>query len=208
VPAALACGMALAQAPAQESRMAESRSLHHRVPVHVQGVGPWKRYEPADVPLGVTFEYPQNWVAGAERGRQQPYWQVIILGPRNPEDTFSATLVVRKLPKRTAGGVHEDLDALLRARRRQYEARQRLVTFEETQRTLLDRRAQQLQFAYAATIPTAQDQTKTLTTRLQVVIVSLDVGDHLYELTYEADADEFSLYQPVFEHLLETLRLG
>ena len=55
-----------------------------RLVKQVTGVGPWVVYQDPTAALGFTFEYPENWAAGTETGRDQPYWQLIIWALATP----------------------------------------------------------------------------------------------------------------------------
>ncbi len=190
----------------QESSMTRPKSPHHVPPVVVHGVGPWKRYDQASGALDFTFEYPGNWAQGVEEGRRQPYRQVIIIGPRNMKNTFSAGLVVRRLPNKAAGGSFQDLAALMQHRRAQYQAREQFSVIEERELPLLGTTAHRLEYGYLTPLPQTGNQTQALVPRIRAVTIWLTIGDRLYELTFEADAEEFPTYLPVFEHLVQSLQ--
>lgn len=190
---------------AEERPLMSARSSHHLPPAQVHGVGPWTRFQAADSPLDFTFEYPGNWRLGTERGRRQPYWQAIILGPRNPADTFSTSLVIRRLPTKASGGAYEDLDALMAARRKQFAGHQDFALIEEGERPLLGATGRFMRFSYRVTPPVGRDQTRAIPTTIVSTIVWLALGEQLHELSYQADVVDVAAYQPVYDHLLESL---
>jgi hypothetical protein len=196
-----------AQSPiTQEASMTRPKSPHHLPPADVHGVGPSKRYDQAAGAMDFSFEYPGNWALGVEEGRRQPYRQAIILGPRNVKDTFSAALVIRRLPSKSAGGSFETLQELMEHRRKQYQGREQFSVTGEDTPPLLGTTAHRMQFGYLTTPPQARNQMQALVTRVRAIAVWLTIGDRLYELTYEADVDDFPAYLPVFDRLLQSLQ--
>ena len=169
----------------------------------VEGVGPWAVYRDANVPLDFTFEYPGNWITGAERGRAQPYWQLTILGPRNDADSYTTGITIRKQSTKESGALYKSLQELIQARKQGYAAGPDARTIRDAVRPMGSLQAQDLEFSYVVPLPI--DNPAARPTRLQTRIVAFAFGDSLYELTYSADEGDFKTYEPVFTHLLDTL---
>jgi len=197
-------GIAMAETQGQGTRPMTTDFDHERLRTHVTGVGPWVVYQDPSV-VGATFEYPQNWVVGSEIGREQPYRQVIILGPRNPENTWSTGLTIRQYPTKAAGGLYPSLQALIEARRKQYGSNASFQRIEEGARPLGDLQTWQSVFTYVVPLPPHSVQAKP--TAIQTRLVLFAAGDALYEVSYTADASQYPTYQDVFDHLLQTLKL-
>ena len=60
--------------------------------------GRFERYGGEASYLKVGFDHPSGWRTKIEQGKIEFFTQVIILGPRNPANTFSAGFIVRKTP--------------------------------------------------------------------------------------------------------------
>ena len=55
-------------------------------------------YKGTDARLSVTFRYPATWRLQEERGKVDPYSEVRLMGPRNRENTYTCSLIVRGSP--------------------------------------------------------------------------------------------------------------
>ena len=174
-------------------------------PVQVSGAEEPVVYQDPSAPLDFTFEYPRNWVTGVDRGSREPYWQVVILGPRNEADSYSASLTVRLLPNPSVGGKFADLEALVEGRKRQYGRQPGFLVLSEDQRDVAGVAAQE--WMYRLSIPLPSHSTSARPTAIQTHEVRLAVRGHLYELIYTADQQDFDAYHRVFLHLLDSLTL-
>ena len=173
-----------------------------RFVAHVTGVGPWVAYQDPTASLGLTFEYPQNWVTGTDIGRNQAYWQLIILGPRNAKNTWSAGLTIRK---RSTTGLYQSLELRIERHLKQAASAPQFQLLEEGSRQVGV--FQTWQMTWACTVPLPPHSAQATTpTPIQTRLVIFAIGEHLYELNYSADAKEYPAYQHVFDHLLDTLK--
>ena len=179
-------------------------SSHDIPPVQVSGVGPWVRYAQPRASFDFTFEYPQNWIAGLEEGRQQPYAQAVILGPRNAADSYSAGLTIRRQPVKALGGLYESVEALRRSRRAQYAAAHDVEIISEGEQPLGKITAWRMELSY--TVPLPSHSAEATPTRIRLLLVQFAVFEQLYELSFSADASEYLTYRHVFDHLLASLR--
>ena len=126
---------------------------HEMPPMKVTGAGPGKLFADAEKLLACTFEYPENWAIGTEKGRKQPYQQAIILGPRNSSDNFSASLTVRRMPAKAAGGLYAQLADLTEERRKQYASNPHYRQLNAGERVVGGRKAALMTIEYAVAIP-------------------------------------------------------
>jgi len=179
-------------------------SPHHLPPVRVTGVGPWTACAPAAEALSLACECPENWQVGVERNTAQAYTQVIILGPRNAADSFSAGLTLRRLAPKAAGGLYADLSALMAARATQRQANPQYVEHGTGERRLGDVLAFWTDFSVTAPMPPHSVSAQPTTVRTRIFQFTWQGA--LYELACAADAADFATYAPVLDHLLATLQ--
>ncbi len=179
---------------------------HEMPPVKVTGVGPGKLFADAEKLLACTFEYPENWAIGTEKGRKLPYQQAIILGPRNSSDNFSASLTVRRIPNQASGGMYAQLPDLTEARRKQYASNPHYRQLNTGERIVSGQKAISLTIEYAVPIPPyGKLQGEPVT--LQTQFIQFESAGAFYELSFSADARDYPVYEPVFERLLQTFTL-
>ena len=179
---------------------------HEMPPVKVTGVGPGKLFTDAEKLLACTFEYPENWAIGTEKGRKQPYQQVIILGPRNTSNNFSASLTMRRMPMKASGGIYSQLADLTEVRQKQYAKNPQYRQLNLGERMVSGQKAVSMTIEYTVPIPPyGKLQAEQVTLRTQFVQFAL--AGALYELSFSADARDYSVYEPVFERLLQTFVL-
>ncbi len=179
---------------------------HEIPPVKVTGVGTGKLFADTEKGLACTFEYPENWAIGTEKGRKQPYQQAIILGPRNSSDNFSASLTVRRMPNKASGGIYSQLADLTQARQKQYGSNPRYRQLNTGERMVSGQKAVSMTIEYAVPIP-PYGKLQAEPVLLQTQFVQFASAGVLYELTFSADARDYAAYEPVFEHLLQTFTL-
>jgi len=169
------------------------------------GAGSYVPYRPGPPPtLPLMFEYPENWKVGAEARPAGPYQQVIILGPRNALDTYSAGLVVRELRTRQDGGSYADAGELVERRRRQYQAAAEFALLTDRPLSLGGAPGHELEFEYTTRLPHPHSVPRLTTVKTRVVV--MEHAGKLYELSYSADRQDYERHQPVFAHLLDTVR--
>jgi hypothetical protein len=169
----------------------------------VEGMGPFVPYQPKGLSLPFSFEYPKNWAAGEERGRSEPYQQILILGPRNAQDTYNAGLVIRMLPTQPRGGRFADVGELTQWRRGQFAAAKAFVVLTDRPRSVEDAAGMELEMQFTAALPLPTMASQDTTLRSHTVIVERD--GQLYEFSYSADVRDYQRYYPAFAHLIETL---
>ncbi len=167
----------------------------------------YTRYRPSALPVSLTFEYPETWRAGEERGRGGAYHQIVVLGPRNASDTYNVGITVRVVPAAPAGGRYADVEALVAGRRAQYARVAGAETLVDQPRRVQGRNGSELEVRLPAKLPRGGSHGAVPVT-LKTHAVMLPHGDHLIELSYSADTGNYERYHPVFDRLLESLQLG
>ena len=191
--------------PATPSRPPRPDTTKPNQTGHLHAVGLFTRFQPKRVALPFTFEYPKDWVAGEEIGRNASYQQVIILGPRNPNDTYNAGLTIRALPTKAAGGDYTNLEELVKWRQAQHARSRAFQLLQEQPRQLLDWDGVELQFqAEADLVKAAAYGTMPTTVKTHLIVVSH--GDRLMEFSYSADAKDYDRFHHAFEHLLQSVQ--
>lgn len=158
--------------------------------------------------LPASFEYPKDWrILPGETDEGVPYTQILILGPRNLDNTFTSTLVIRRSPAAAAGGTDADSRALLERYKRELFNDSQVV--REITRQVGGRQAVDLTVTYTIPAPAHHDRSiLRQPIRVYVRTVYLDEAGHIYEIVYTSDERNFPAYQDNFEHLLESLRFS
>jgi hypothetical protein len=153
--------------------------------------------------LPVQFRYPAAWSLREERGKDQPYTQVRIKGPRNAEDTYTAYLAVTAFPKKTQGGKHETLDEMAAAYLRQLYRDSRVLSDDPRQVADLPGR----DILVAINIPPLHHRDlKPLPIPVKTRKVMIERGERLYEFVYSADARAYDEHAAAFEELLRSVQ--
>ena len=166
--------------------------------------GPGERLYRGTAPLlAFSLIYPAQWRLTEERGRQEPYTQVRLLGPRNAEDTYTAYITVRGVLPDPEGGPEESLDERVR---RYTDTLLEGTAIESVQPTAFEQ-GQARELVVSVTIPPLfRSGLKPLPIPVKTRTVFLRRGRAYYEIAYSADAREYAAHLQVFERLLASLR--
>ncbi len=189
--------------PAASIPLAPDRPRPDRTP-HVEGIGPFVPYVPKSLKLACTFEVPDNWLATEQQGRGERYQQIILVGPRNAQDTYHAGLTVRITPVGAGGGSYATLEDLIDWRRKQYAQTAGFSELSFREVSVVGPPAKELKWIFQVTLPSAVGP-QTVLLKNQLVLFAHQ--EQLYELSFGADAVEFERYAPAFEHLLQSFQL-
>jgi len=153
----------------------------------------------------VSFEVPENWQVSEEQGRQ--YKQVLLLGPRNVQDTYNAGVVVRVMPSRSRGGEYDTLQDLLAWRRTQHTRSASSAVLAEQPVTVAGLEGVELRYQYDAKLPRGGHPQGAVPTTIKGHSILLAHGGQLVELEYSASAEDFHPYHQAFSHLIDSLAL-
>jgi hypothetical protein len=153
--------------------------------------------------LDFTFLYPADWQAIEIKGKEKAYTEVFIRGPRNAENTYSLSLVVRVMPISEKEGRWVDLKAVAA----DYVAKSKgLAGFREVSRAegrLADVEAIEIEMGYMMPLPlNAVNPKKTQIIERKVF---LKRGSYFYELAYTAVEEDYYKYLDAFRNASRTL---
>lgn len=152
----------------------------------------------------VRFQYPNGWRVVEEQGQHERYHQVRLLGPRNAEDTYTCNMSVRRSPLKPYGGTHASAADLI-ARYKAYAWRDATIGADRST-TVSGFAAHDLTASYVVP-PPHQPELKAIAIPVTTRLLVIERPDSVYEIMYSADAREFAQHAPVFERLLNSLRL-
>lgn len=167
--------------------------------------GVYTRYHGTDPVLPLSFDYPGGWRLLEDKGRLEPYTQVMVLGPRNVDDTYSCTLVVRGSPLRRKGGRFGSVEELVgHYESHLFEGHQVL---ERSDRSFFGRPAKDVTVQY--TIPPLRHK-GLVPKKVPVTVrtIFLEKDGYLYELIYSADSVDFPRYSYAFDRLIESFQFS
>ena len=161
----------------------------------------WLDYASGDPNLPVAFQYPSGWRLREERGVIDSYRLVRLLGPRNPEDTYTAYLVVRVAPLDASTRAAEAVDAFF-DRYLDHLPDSTVIDAQERW-TIAGVPATALTVSY--TIPTLDDE-RAGEVRIPVTTRTIVMArrDALYEFVYSADTAAYPTYETYVEQLLKS----
>jgi hypothetical protein len=147
----------------------------------------------------ITFSHPSNWIVAPNAGRAEKYWQVLVLGPRNPQSRFSATLVVRRMPV----AAPKNLQSLLDYRKQQREGGT-AQNVRQSEIPLLGGTA--IRTEYTAVVPLPAESKTSQPTPLSIKEAAFSLGGVLFEVTFQCDARDAETHAKVFEDTLASLK--
>ena len=156
----------------------------------------------ADLP--VTFHYAKGWRLREEQGTVETYRGVRLLGARNPDDTYTAYVVVRAFPLAASDGGHYS-SAHLFVNHTLTHLPSGAVVESQGAREVAGLAAYEVLMSYTipplhyAGLHAIQIQVRTRT-------LVLERPPYLYEVAYSADAREYPRYASTFERLLASLQ--
>ncbi len=171
----------------------------------VHSVGPFRVFQPKKLKLPLSFEYPENWIAGEEAGRESRYQQVIILGPRNTVNTYNAGLTIRISPPKQAGGDYGSVDELIGWRRTQLLNAGPSEVLADHPAPLLGLTGAELEVKSETQLSVAHDG-PLIDTTLRTHMLVVSDGVRFFEFIYSADAQDYERLHNAFDHLLATLK--
>jgi hypothetical protein len=168
------------------------------VPVIIGVESPATFNDPQRLPE-ITFDYPSNWNVIKGEGPRDKFWQAIIVGPRNAKSQFPAMLTVRRMPVTAP----KNLQSLLAER-----ARQRKVTeADEIHQTELEIAGMPVtRTDYTAFFPLPLSGPNTKPTKLVVREAAFEIGEVVFEVSYQADARDAQTYGGVYDAALASLK--
>lgn len=158
----------------------------------------WKVFQAEDPPFNFSFEYPSSWKASTSRFTGE-FDMISIMGPHEDKTKFTASFYIVK--KTAAGKRKEQLaDDILKEK-------EELTGFK-----LLGRKNQKtpsgsmldVEYQYDSKLPLYAPQ------RYDAVIQTKELffikGDFLYRFSFNGTQEQYKIFLPFFEHLVNTFR--
>jgi hypothetical protein len=155
-------------------------------------------------PFAVRLAYPSSWRLAQERGRLEPYAGVRLLGPRNAEDTYTASITARG---RLAPHGAESAGKTAEESARLYASQliDGSVVESDTRRRQWGADVADVTVAY--TIPPLHRRgLKPLPVPVRTRTLFIRRGEYAYQIAYSADAREYDAHRDEFDALLRSLR--
>lgn len=153
--------------------------------------------------LPLTFDLPEGWRVSEEAGKIDRYREIIVMGPRNAEDTFSASISVRSEPKKAKGGRFSTLEELVSSHEKHLFGNPKVLAKQATKVS----GAKAVDFLATYTIPAMRLKgLKPKPIPVKARTVFLEKGGRFYRLSYKADEREFSSHEVRFRRLVETFQ--
>jgi hypothetical protein len=160
-------------------------------------------YHGGDGLLAARFEYPAGWKARKGSGRLDRFDQVLILGPRNADDTYTTALVVTASPPKAKGG---------RFAGAREAAEHQVATLPSGGQTVA-RSAARVDGAGAVDVtvryvipPLRLKGLKPKEIPVRTRSAYFEKGGRIFELSYTADEREFDAHAAAFDRLVATFR--
>ncbi len=158
------------------------------------------RFNSENARLNFTFLHPQDWQVLQSRGAKTNYDEVMIVGPRNRQNTYNLALTVRVTPLSQQDGLFPTLDVLVT----DYLARHR-YPFREISRakgSLAGCNAVEIEIGY--TMPLPINSANSQETPMIEHRVFLQKDGNLYELIFRAVEEDYFKYLDAFWNAART----
>ncbi|MCS6805581.1 MAG: hypothetical protein NZ823_10630 [Blastocatellia bacterium] len=158
----------------------------------------YSRFTSTNPNLDFSFLYPSDWAVREVQGKE--YDEVFIRGPRNEEDTYNLSIIVRVIP------ANSKLDTLVM---NYVERNKHFSNFREISRatgSLADTEAAEIEVGY--TIPLPINSVNAKETLVIERIIFLEHGDRLYEIAYKGVARDYHRYLEAFRNVARTFEFS
>lgn len=170
----------------------------------------YKTYHAEKTYLRLSFDYPAEWQIVEDKGRIEPYDQIFVRGPRNAEQTFTATFVVRGQPVRNATGKGR-FDTVQHLRENYTTHLYRDPQFTESRNTTVQNQpAEAVTATYIMPPPMSKSVSGVSIPKVETPLKSRAFftrhGDLLYEFIYSAGQREFAANEAHFDRLIKSIR--
>lgn len=160
-------------------------------------------YQGARGGLSVGFRYPSGWKLREETGTIEPYRQIVIQGPRNQDDTYTASLSILAAPLTPEGGKYQSAASLFWHYRNHPLPGTSIL--DQSNRTVGGVMAMDVTVTYVIP-PLHTHGLKPIEIPVKSRTVILQRDSSVYQLTFSADAREYDQHAQAFEQLLQSFR--
>lgn len=168
------------------------------------------RWRGEDAPLDVSFDVPDGWRVALDKGRLDKFEQVLVKGPRNEADNYSALLVVRATPAAAKGGRFAGVRELAAHYRRTLYDNHSVVSDRASR--VAGKEAIDLTVAYVVpplrVKPVRGETVNPAPVPVQTRTLFFERAGWIYELSLTCDRREYSGHEPRFERLVSNFRFG
>jgi len=153
--------------------------------------------------LPVVFEYPKSWKPEEEKGTIEKYQLVRLMGPRNPEDTYSSYISIVGSPVKKKGGKFDNLSEIVE----NYKAYQLAGAHLDDEKVTVLGGLGAVDLTVTSVIPPLfQKGLRALEIPVRTRTLFTQKGGMLYQITYSADLRLYDEHVKDFNRLLETLQ--
>ena len=164
--------------------------------------GGYLTYSSKAIDPTVEFQYPKAWKVESTRGKIENYAQVKVSGPRNAEDTYHPTLVVRETP---VGGRFQNAQEMLEFQMAHPFPNTKVLGTSEL--TLDAASGKRVSLTYTLP-PMGVRGRKPLPVDVKMTSVIVQKGDKIYELVFSSEQSLAGGYEKHFERLLKSFRFN
>ena len=166
----------------------------------------YQKFTSKDPALNVSFEYPASWGAEESRGARGTYSAVALMEPVAQKGRFRAQIAVSsfdavKLPVGAASSRGYADDYI--AKRMKFP---QAVVERKPAAAVAGNQAEVFEISYKAKENLYGPDPSYAMHRERVVVFRK--GSRVYTAVYESGEKDFKKFEPAFEHLLATLKLG
>ncbi len=152
--------------------------------------------------LNFTFLFPDDWPIMESRGKEEQYDEVFVFGPRNQEDTYSLSISVRVTLSRNQSGRHGDIGTPIASFLVKHRGLAEFRKLSRASGTLAGVNATEIEIGY--TLPLPLNSVKPRATRIIERQIFLEKDGRFYELIYNAVAEDYHEYLPIFRNAART----
>ena len=153
--------------------------------------------------LPVAFKYPKDWKLEEEKGVLENYQLVRLLGPRNPDDTYTSYISITASPVKEQGGKFADLAEIVKNYKEHQLAGARV---DDEKVTVVGGQGAVEMTVTSVLPPSLHRGLKPLETPVRNRALFTQKRDVLYRITYSADVRIYDRHVGQFDRLLETLQ--
>jgi len=175
------------------------RRLQQRGPVIPREIGYYAAFTTTNPRLRFAFHYPSDWQA--REFDEEGYDEVLILGPRDRENTYNLALLVSVTPGKAQGGRFATLEEMVVNR---LNRSQRLTGFKVLSRVkgeLASAEAVEVMVSY--NMPLLRAGNRQEIPLMERWIIAARKG-WFYELIYRVTAEDYYTYLDAFQTLVRT----
>lgn len=170
----------------------------------VKGIEGYISYPAGTFELPFSFRLPGNWTTGTTTGKSADYRQIIVQGPRNNEDTYTASLVILSAPVQNKPP-YGSMESLISASSRIYSpAHDGRLILDKTPLVLDGSTAVKVEGSFQTNTPVRTGKAKRVT--VKQIDIFTERQDRLYKMSFSADERDFRKYDEVLKELLSSVR--